>query len=256
MSKTKKAVIIPARLESSRLHGKLLLDLGGMSILHRAYTQCKQANSIDAVYIATDNRKIADQCGIFTENVIMTSTAHESGTDRIAEAARHIDCDIIVNVQGDEPFIEPELIEMIASALDDEEVSMSSAMSRVETTKELIDPNVVKVVVDKEKYALYFSRSVIPHHRDGWQTLIQKHDKIPDSLNFFRHIGIYGFKKKFLLRYSSIEQSYLERLEKLEQLRVLENGYRIKMVETEHTGFGIDTQDDYIKALERIKIEQ
>ena len=244
--------MIPARLESTRLPGKLLLDLGGKSILAHVYTQSLLAEGIDAVYVATDSDEIAVHCQQFTDNIILTDKAHQSGTDRIAEAAQTLDCDIIVNVQGDEPFINPKLISMVADAIHSD-LPMSSAMQRIYHTSELNDPSIVKVVVNSRSEALYFSRSVIPHHRDAWETLTERHKKIPEALYFYQHIGIYGYTKAFLHAYSQMPPSYLERVEKLEQLRVLENGYPIQMIETKENAFGIDTMKDYIKAQERIQ---
>jgi len=241
-------VVIPARLESTRLPRKLLLDLGGKSILQRVYEQCLLAESIDAVYIATDSTEIYEACQSFTNQLIMTADTHTSGTDRIAEAVASIDCQVVVNVQGDEPFINPKLITQIAQAVEGNTTPMSSAMSRITQTDELRDPNVVKVVVNQKSQALYFSRSVIPHHRDGWETLMQRDKTIPETLYFYKHIGIYGYTKDFLLHYSQMKPSYLESVEKLEQLRVLENGYAIQMIETTEIGLGIDTQEDYQKA--------
>ena len=245
----KKIVVIPARLNSTRLANKVLLDLNGKSVVHRVYEQCKKAQSIDEVYIATDSQKVKEVCSSFTNNIILTDEKHQSGTDRIAEAISDIDCDIIINVQGDEPFIEPTLIDKLANSFENSDIVMSSAMHKIQKVEELKSPNVVKVTIDKKSNALYFSRSIIPHHRDEWETLLNHHIDIPAPLKFYRHLGIYGYTKDFLIKYSQMEQSYLERLEKLEQLRVLENGYKIKMIETNYNSIGIDTQEDYEKAL-------
>jgi len=247
-------VVIPARLHATRLPRKLLLDLGGKSVLQRVYEQCLLAKGINAVYIATDSREIATHCQTFTENIVMTSTAHQSGTDRIAEAVSEINAEVVVNVQGDEPFIDPALITQVANAVT-EQTPMSSAMRRIRQAASLHDPNSVKVVVNHHNEALYFSRLPIPYHRDGWEQLTDNHDTLPDTLHFYQHIGIYGYHRDFLLTYSQMPPSYLERLERLEQLRVLENGYRIQMIETDHDTLGIDTPEDYIKAQERIKTD-
>ena len=245
----KKIVVIPARLNSTRLPNKVLLDLNGKSVVQRVYQQCKKAQSIDEVYIATDSQKVKEVCSSFTNNIILTDKKHQSGTDRIAEAISDIDCDIIINVQGDEPFIEPSLIDKLANSFENSDTIMSSAMHKIQKVEELKSPNVVKVTIDKNSNALYFSRSIIPHHRDEWETLLNHHIDIPVPLKFYRHLGIYGYTKDFLIKYSQMEQSYLERLEKLEQLRVLENGYKIKMIETNYNSIGIDTQEDYKMAL-------
>jgi len=246
----KTIVVIPARLNSSRLPSKVLLDLKGKTVVQRVYEQCLKAKSIDEVYIATDSIKVQKSCETFTKNIIMTKDTHESGTDRIAEAVKTIECDVIINVQGDEPFMEAELIEQLADAFKNSSTTMASAMHRISKVEDLKNHNVVKVTIDKNSEALYFSRSIIPHHRDEWESLLNHHGIIPEPLKFYRHLGIYGYTKDFLLAYSNMEQSYLERLEKLEQLRVLENGNKIKMIETNYNSIGIDTQEDYEKALE------
>jgi 3-deoxy-manno-octulosonate cytidylyltransferase (CMP-KDO synthetase) len=237
----KKIVVIPARLNSSRLPNKVLLDLNGKTVVQRVYEQCLKANNIEEVYIATDSVEVQEACQVFTKNIIMTKNFHESGTDRIAEAVTNIDCDIVINVQGDEPFIEPILIDTMVNSLENNNIQMVSAMHKIIKTDELKSFNVVKVTVDNENNALYFSRSIIPHHRDEWDSLLNHHKIIPEALKFYRHLGIYGYTKEFLINYSNMEQTYLERLEKLEQLRVLENGYKINMIETDYNSIGIDT---------------
>ena len=249
----KKIVVIPARLNSSRLPNKVLLDLHGKTVVQRVYEQCKKAKNIDEVYIATDSAEVKVFCESFTQNIIMTKDTHESGTDRIAEAVQNIECDVVINVQGDEPFIDPTLIDELANSFEYSRTFMASAMHKIRYVDELKNHNVVKVTVDKNSEALYFSRSIIPHHRDDWESLLCHHETIPEPLRFFRHLGIYGYTKEFLVEYSKMEPTYLERLEKLEQLRVLENGYKIKMIETEYNSIGIDTQEDYKKALELLK---
>ncbi len=238
-------VIIPARLHSTRLPGKVLADIAGNPMIEHVYKQSKKAKKIDEVYIATDSQEIKEACQSFTDNIIMTDISHQSGTDRIAEAAEGIGGDIVVNVQGDEPLIDPNLIDAMVTIMEaDSSVHMASAMHRIEDVSELISPDSVKVTVDTNSYALYFSRSIIPHHRDEWEALIKYHDKVPSGLNFYKHIGIYAYKKQFLKKISSMQMTYLERIEKLEQLRVLENGYKIKMVQTDYVPVGVDTMSD------------
>jgi 3-deoxy-manno-octulosonate cytidylyltransferase (CMP-KDO synthetase) len=244
----KTIVVIPARLNSSRLPNKVLLDLKGKTVVQRVYEQALKAGNIDQVYIATDSQKVFKSCQKFTQNIILTETKHESGTDRIAEAVSQIDCDHVINVQGDEPFIAAQLIEQVANALDGHRVKMSSAMHRIEQVSDLKNPNIVKVTVSNNKEALYFSRSIIPHHRDEWESLLNHHTHIPNALNFYRHLGIYGYSKNFLIEFSKMQPTYLERLEKLEQLRALESGFSIQMIETSHHSIGIDTWDDYEQA--------
>lgn len=248
-----KIVVIPARLNSSRLPNKVLLDLNGKTVVQRVYEQCLKAKNIDEVYIATDSTKVKESCETFTSNIIMTKDTHESGTDRIAEAVQNIECDVVINVQGDEPFIDSNLIDELVISFEKAQIQMASAMHKIKLIDELKNHNVVKVTVDKNSEALYFSRSIIPHHRDDGEVLLCYHETIPEPLKFFRHLGIYGYTKEFLLEYSQMEPTYLERLEKLEQLRVLENGYKIKMIETSYNSIGIDTKEDYLKALELLK---
>jgi 3-deoxy-manno-octulosonate cytidylyltransferase (CMP-KDO synthetase) len=245
----KKVIVIPARLDSSRLPKKVLLDLKGKTVIQRVYEQCLKVKNIDGVYIATDSSEIEGVCRSFTNHIILTKSSHQSGTDRIGEAVVGIDCDIIVNVQGDEPFIDPNLIEELVHSFDDDQVSMASAMSKIENIKDLQDPNVVKVVVDTQNNAIYFSRAPIPFPRDH-QEIIQLNEQLKKH-NFFRHIGIYGYQKDFLAKYIKMDQTNLEKLEKLEQLRVIENGFKIKMIEAASSLIGIDTQEDYEEALKK-----
>jgi 3-deoxy-manno-octulosonate cytidylyltransferase (CMP-KDO synthetase) len=247
----KNIVIIPARLGSSRLPRKVILDICGKPMVQHVYEASKKARNIDEVYIATDSKEVEDICKAFTSNIIMTSQNHESGTDRLAEAVENIDAENIINVQGDEPLIDPNLIDKLALALQNNDVPMVSAMHKIKTTKELKSPNVVKLTVDNNNQALYFSRSIIPHHRDEWESLLNHHETIPKPLKFYKHIGIYGYKKDFLIKYSNMEETYLERLEKLEQLRVLENGYKIEMIETEYQSIGVDILED-LKRVEKL----
>ena len=245
----KKVIIIPARLDSSRLPKKVLLDLKGKTVIQRVYEQCLKVKNIDGVYIATDSLEIKEVCETFTNNVIITKSVHKSGTDRIGEAVSSIDCDIVINVQGDEPFIEPSLIEALVNSFVNSEISMSSAMSKISNVKDLQNTNVVKVVTDLHNNALFFSRSLIPFPRDVKEISIAK--EVLEKGQFYRHIGIYGYRKDFLLKFVNMEQSYLEKVEKLEQLRALENGFKIKMIEANSSLIGIDTREDYEEALKK-----
>jgi len=232
-------VIIPARLNSTRLPGKVLLEISGKPMIEHVYRAAQKAPNILEVYIATDSVEVQKVCQRFTSKVIMTREDHPSGTDRLAEAVGEIACDAVVNVQGDEPLIRPELIGQVAQELAGG-VPMVSAMHRITGVSELHSPDSVKVVVDRDHRALYFSRAPIPHYRDG----------IPEDAVFYRHIGIYGFSKEFLLRYAVMEPTPLEQAEKLEQLRVLENGYPIQMIETDYTPVGVDTPEDLARVRE------
>lgn len=238
------AVVIPARFHSTRLPGKVLLDLCKKPMIQHVYETAQRAKAISRVYIATDSQEVVRACLPFTSDVILTSSEHESGTDRIAEAVTRLPVDAVINVQGDEPLMRPELIDALAQKLREGTAPMVSAMHTIDTVADLQSPDVVKVVVDHQGKALYFSRSIIPHHRDDWNTLLHRHATIPSPLTFYRHIGIYGYTRPFLLRYAAMEPGYLERTEKLEQLRVLEYGESIQMIETTYRPVGIDTQAD------------
>ena len=245
----KKVIIIPARLDSSRLPKKVLLDLKGKTVIQRVYEQCLKVKNVDEVYIATDSIEIKEVCETFTNQVIITKSTHQSGTDRIGEAVSAIACDIVINVQGDEPFIEPSLIEALVNSFSNSDISMSSAMSKINNIKDLQNTNVVKVVTDLHNNALFFSRSLIPFPRDVKEISIA--NEMLKKYQFYRHIGIYGYRKDFLLKFVNMEQSYLEKVEKLEQLRALENGFKIKMIETDSSLMGIDTREDYEEALKK-----
>ena len=245
----KKVIIIPARLDSSRLPKKVLLDLKGKTVIQRVYEQCLKVKNVDGVYIATDSIEIKEVCESFTDKVVITKSTHQSGTDRIGEAVSAIDCDIVINVQGDEPFIEPSLIEALVNSFSNSDISMSSAMSKINNVKDLQNTNVVKVVTDLHNNALFFSRSLIPFPRDVKKISTAK--EVLEKCLFYRHIGIYGYRKDFLLKFVNMEQSYLEKVEKLEQLRALENGFKIKMIEANSSLIGIDTQEDYEEALKK-----
>jgi len=245
----KKIIIIPARLNSSRLPKKVLLDLKGKTVIQRVYEQCLKVKNVDGVYIATDSIEVKEVCESFTDKVVITKSTHQSGTDRIGEAVSAIDCDIVINVQGDEPFIEPSLIEAVVNSFSNSDISMSSAMSKINNIKDLQNTNVVKVVTDLHNNALFFSRSLIPFPRDVKEISIAK--EVLEKGQFYRHIGIYGYRKDFLLKFVNMEQSYLEKVEKLEQLRALENGFKIKMIEANSSLIGIDTREDYEEALKK-----
>ena len=240
--------IIPARYDSTRFPGKPLADLKGKTMIQRVYENVSKAGLVDSVLVATDDKRIFDAVAAFGGKVVMTSGRHASGTDRIAEAAAGIDCDLVVNVQGDEPFIRPEMIDDVIGLLyNDEKASISTLAKKITDVNDIMSPNVVKVVMDNEGYALYFSRSPIPYCRDGWKDLNSITSRIDDML-MFKHIGIYGFRKKALLEFSSMSPCRLENIEKLEQLRALAAGMRIRVRETAFDTFGIDTVEDLRKA--------
>lgn len=232
--------VIPARYASTRFPAKLMQDLGGKTVILRTYEAAKNTNLFDDVFVVTDSNLIFDEIISNGGSAIMSIEAHESGSDRIAEAVANLDVDIVVNVQGDEPFINVEPLAKLIEVFKNDTnaiVDLASLMREIKEETEINNPNNVKVVVDQNGFALYFSRSVIPYPREK-----------NASVRYFQHIGIYAFRKQALLDFYSLPIKSLEASEKLEQLRYLEYGKRIKMVETSHVGIGIDTIEDLEKA--------
>lgn len=228
--------IIPARYGSTRLPGKALIDIEGKPLIRRVYERVSGATMVSRVVVATDDPRIADAITSFGGEAVMTSPEHKSGTDRVAEAALKTGGEIIVNVQGDEPLIDPRLIDrVIEKILEDEEISCSTAASPISDEAVYRDPNAVKVVLDSKGRALYFSRSSIPFYRDrGFG-------------GAYLHVGIYCFRREFLSIYTSLEPTPLEQAEKLEQLRILEHGFSIGVVITDYVSIGVDTSEDLEK---------
>ena len=234
--------VIPSRYASTRLEGKPLKDICGHTMIEWVYKRTKLSN-LDEVVVATDDERIYKEVERFGGKAILTSKEHENGTSRIAEVCtKYEDYDVIVNVQGDEPLIEPEMINSIINSFkEDDTISMSTLKYKIDTMEEIENPNYVKVITDKKGYALYFSRSVIPYPR-----------KL-DIQNYYKHVGIYGYKRDFVVEYAKMEPTPLELSESLEQLRALENGYRIKVMETPYKIIGVDTQEELEKVREYIK---
>ncbi|MDH5361441.1 MAG: 3-deoxy-manno-octulosonate cytidylyltransferase [Gammaproteobacteria bacterium] len=238
-------VVIPARYASSRLPGKPLLDIAGKPMVQHVYERACNCGA-ESVLVATDDQRIADAVCSFGGQVCMTSTTHPSGTDRLAEVVGimgYDDEDIIVNMQGDEPLIPPQLIQQVAMDLAEfEDASISTICTPIDSVEELFNPNVVKVVMDHLNYAIYFSRATIPWHRDAFMT---DKENIPAGVQYHRHLGIYAYRSRFLKRYSSLQISPLEQIESLEQLRAIWHGYRIHVsLAAEPPGMGVDTEDD------------
>lgn len=231
--------VIPARYQSSRLPGKALAEIAGKPMIEHVYRRTAAARSVGVVIVATDDRRICDAVAAFGGRAQMTSAAHASGTDRIAEIAAPLRCDVLVNVQGDEPLIDPSMIDdAIAPFRTDAALQMSTLRRRIEDPSELQNPNVTKVVVDGDGYALYFSRAPIPFTREG----------CPPA-PAWRHIGLYVYRRECLLRLTALPATAMERAEALEQLRPLEYGIKIKTIETRHDSIGVDTPED----LERVR---
>jgi 3-deoxy-manno-octulosonate cytidylyltransferase (CMP-KDO synthetase) len=232
--------VIPARYASTRFPAKLMQDLGGKTVILRTYQAAINTKLFDDVFVVTDSDLIFEEIVSNGGKAIMSIKEHESGSDRIAEAVADLDVDIVINVQGDEPFIDAEPLAKVIEVFKNDthkQVDLASLMREIKDETEINNPNNVKVVVDQNGFALYFSRSVIPYPREK-----------NVGVRYFQHIGIYAFRKQALLDFYSLPMKSLEASEKLEQLRYLEYGKRIKMVETTHVGIGIDTIEDLEKA--------
>lgn len=239
--------VIPARYASTRFPGKPLAMLGGKSVIQRVYE--KVSSCLDDAYVATDDERIFSHVTSWGGKAVMTSTEHKSGTDRIQEAVEKIggDFDVIINIQGDEPFIDPSQIKTICQCFDDEDTQIATlGIPFSKDMSAISNPNSPKIVVDLRGFAMYFSRSVIPFIRGKEQS------EWPDSYPFLKHIGIYAYRKEILKEVTSLPQSPLELSESLEQLRWLENGYKIKVGKTYIETIGIDTPEDLKKAEELI----
>jgi 3-deoxy-manno-octulosonate cytidylyltransferase (CMP-KDO synthetase) len=239
--------VIPARYEASRFAGKVLADINGKPMIQRVWERAKKAKLLDDLIIAADDDRIIRAVKEFGGKVIFTAKGHPSGTDRLKEVVNPLDVDIIVNIQADEPIIHPSMIDSLVSTLmDDKDLVMASLMRKIEDASEIDNPNVVKVVVDKNNFALYFSRLPIPFARD------KRDPASGQKLIYYKHIGLYAYTKDFLFIFAGLPQSLLEKQEKLEQLRVLENGYKIKMVETKYDTIGVDTPEDLEEVKKRL----
>ena len=237
-SKKKPVVIgvIPARYGSTRLPAKALAMIHGKPMIRHVYERCLKSKLLSEVLVATDDKRIFDAVINFGGNAAMTSKSHKSGTDRIGEAVRNIKCDIVVNIQGDEPMIAPGNIDKaIKPLISDKSINVSSLCYKISDYKEINNPNVVKVVLDSNSNALYFSRSVIPFNRDNIKA------------EYFKHIGLYVYRKDYLMKLIKMKPSRLELSEKLEQLRILESGEKIKVIETKIDSHSVDTLADLRK---------
>lgn len=239
------AGIVPARYASSRFPGKPLVLIGNKPMVRLVYEQASKA--LDHVYVATDDARIFDVVVAFGGRAIMTSEKHRSGTDRCAEAAEKmmkegVDVDVVINIQGDEPFIKPEQIKLLAGCFDDEEVEIATLVRKVKEGEDIFNPNQVKAVLDRKGYAIYFSRAAIPYFRDAEMSAWTS------SYNYYKHIGLYAYRTATLKKLTTLPQGDLEKAESLEQNRWLENGFRIKTALTVWENIGIDTPEDLEKA--------
>ncbi len=245
--------VIPARYASTRFPGKALAEIGTKPMIQHVYERTARASLVDHVIVATDDERIQQVVTGFGGDCRMTRAEHETGTDRLAEVAVGLDADIIVNVQGDEPLIEPDMIDQaIRPFLDDPGLRMGTLKTRIRCLHDFLSPNAVKVVTDRDNNALYFSRSPLPFFRDKW-TDLKDESFSSGKLLCYKHVGLYVYRKDFLIEFSAMSPTFLEVSEKLEQLRALENGVAIRVVETEFESIGVDTPDDLAKAKERFK---
>lgn len=242
--------IIPARYESSRFPGKPLIDILGKTMIRRVYEQAALSKCLSRVIVATDDSRIADEVRKFGGEVCMTSSAHQTGTDRCAEVVSILGQElrpdaVVINIQGDEPFIDPSQINDLCMCFRDSKVELATLTSKFSTQEEVLNPNTIKVVKDVNGFALYFSRQAIPFFRESNETISENLD------NYNRHIGIYGYRVSTLQKISKLDESFLEKAEKLEQLRWLENGFRIMTAQNNHLSVSVDTPEDLKKILSR-----
>jgi len=232
----KTAALIPARYASTRLPAKLVQDLGGLSVIQRTYLSTLETGVFDDVWVVTDHPHIESQIAAVGGKVFVSKKEHESGSDRIAEALEAVDADLIVNVQGDEPFQDAQTLRDLVAAFDQPAVQVASLRCSLDPI-EVSNPNVVKVVLDQNQNALYFSRAPIPFARE-----------VDGRVGYWKHIGVYAYRRELLLQFTSWPKGTLEQVEMLEQLRLLERGIAIHMVETRHQAIAIDTQEDLERA--------
>ncbi|MFN4000207.1 3-deoxy-manno-octulosonate cytidylyltransferase [Algoriphagus sp.] len=237
----KTAALIPARYASTRLPAKLVQDLGGISVIQRTYVSTLATGVFDEVWVVTDHKEIEQQIVDLGGNVFFSKKYHESGSDRIAEALELVDADLIVNVQGDEPFQDPKSLKDLVAVFERPKVKMASLMCRI-PEDEAYNPNAVKVVLDAEMNAIYFSRSPIPFNRER-----------NDDIFYWKHIGIYAYTRELLKEFTTWPKGRLEQIEMLEQLRLIEKGVKIRMVETAHQAIAIDTKEDLDRARNFLK---
>jgi 3-deoxy-manno-octulosonate cytidylyltransferase (CMP-KDO synthetase) len=252
--KEKIICVIPARYGSERLPGKVLYEINGKSILQRVYERAKLCKKyFYEIIVATDDERIKRECEKFGAKVIFTSPYCKSGSDRVAEVAKKIDCEIVVNLQADEPFIPKEAIEKpVIELMKNKKEYVVTSLTKIRKKEELYDTNIVKTVIDKNNYALYFSRSLIPYPRIYFsEDNLTKNKKVI----FYKHIGIYVFRKSFLLKFASLPLSFLENIEKLEQLRIIENGYKIKTVIVKNDSPSVDSLEDIKRIMKEKKYE-
>lgn len=231
----KKIALIPARYQSSRFPGKPLALINGKTMIQWVYERVSKVNELDAIYVATDDKRIFDCVVSFGGKCLMTSARHECGSDRLAECAEILeldDEDIVLNIQGDEPMIQPTMVKELITTMDEDDSVMGTLKERITNSEDISNTNIVKVITDINDYAIYFSRCAIPYNRNNIENAC-----------YYRHVGAYAYKVSFLKMYTKWSKTDLETMESLEQLRVLEHGYRIKVKETHCSSLGVDTEE-------------
>jgi len=234
--------VIPARLASTRLPEKILREIAGKPMIQHVWERASKSECLDTVLVACDDERIRKCVKDFGATAVMTSPDHPSGTDRIAEAVKDLDVNVVVNIQGDEPLVDPAMIDELVGVIESEEsCTMATLAHAIDDDDEILDPSVVKIVLDQKGYALYFSRAAIPFNRAG------------EQIQYHKHIGMYAYRKSFLMQFVQLPQTQLEKVEKLEQLRVLESGFEIKVGVTELDSVGVDTEKDLEKVEQMIK---
>lgn len=236
--------VIPARYQSTRFPGKPLAMIAGQTMIRRVYGIVSSVSRIDSVIVATDDERILKEVQSFGGNAVITGPC-ECGTDRVYEAVKNMDCGIVINVQGDEPLLKPEMIEELLDSFQDGNVKMSTLRKKIVNKIDINNPNIVKVVVDEKEDAVYFSRLPIPYNRDGLE-----------EMQYYKHIGIYGYTKEFLEMYVNLPRKILEKSESLEQLRTLEYGYKIRVKETQFDSIGVDLPEHIQKIEKELGIER
>jgi len=234
--------VIPARWASTRFEGKVLAEIAGKPMIQHVWERTQQSTILGEVIIACDEQKVFDAVKGFGAQAVLTSQDHPSGTDRIAEVVQPKDCEIVINIQGDEPLIHHSVIDNLIHVLEQEtKIQMATVIKFLEDKDEIENPNIVKVVIDEHKNALYFSRCPIPYNREGKDAF------------YYKHLGIYAYRKDFLLKFTQLPKSGLEKIEQLEQLRALEAGYKIKTIMTDIKTIGVDTPDDLMQVEQWLK---
>ena len=250
MPSIRAVAVIPARYDSERFPGKVLADVEGKPLIQWVVERTARATRIEATYVATDSPAVREACLAFTPNVVLSEDIHASGTDRVAELARDIEADVFINVQTDEPMMEPELVDALVDLMAMSGVDFASAVAPIHDMRDFMDPNVVKVVWDGEWDALYFSRAPIPWPRGAE---VDAEAPWPPGLKAWKHIGIYGYRRTALLKLTGRPRSELEVTESLEQLRVLDQGWPMRILEWDYRGIGVDTEDDLARLREYVR---